>query len=65
MIQHTKLIGATIRANNRTFGLAPARDWGEPETVVSIVDHYHLTIETEEGNLYLNGDFTIVRYNQV
>ena len=58
-----RLIGATVRATNRTYGLAPARPAGEPETVARILDPYALLIETAEGNVYANGDFTIVRFN--
>lgn len=61
MAQH-KIIGATIRATNRTHGLAPARDWGKPETVTEVVNEYDMTIATAEGNIYLNGDYTIIRY---
>lgn len=57
-----KIIGATVRATNRTFGLAPSRPAGDPETVVEVVDDYSLTIRTDAGNVYGNGDFTIVRY---
>ena len=58
------LIGATIRANNRTFGLAPPRPWGDPEIVTEIVDAYCLTIATDAGNCYSNGDFTVVRLRE-
>lgn len=57
-----KLVGATVRATNRTYGLAPSRAWGEPETVKQVVCEYDSTIETVEGNTYLNGDYTIIRY---
>lgn len=57
-----KIIGATVRATNRTYGLAPAREAGEPETVVEVVSAYDMTIRTAEGNVYANGDYTIVRY---
>lgn len=57
-----KIIGATIRATNRTYGLAPARPWGEPETVAEVVCEYDMTIRTAEGNVYANGDYRIMRY---
>jgi hypothetical protein len=59
--QH-RIIGATVRATNRTFGLAPARPAGADETVTEVVNEYDLTIATDKGNVYANGDFTIVRY---
>lgn len=57
-----KIIGATIRATNRTYGLAPARPLGDPETVTEVVSEYDMTIRTAEGNVYLNGDYRIMRY---
>ena len=57
-----RFIGATIRANNRTFGLRPAQEAGPEETVVAIVDDYHLIVETDAGNVYTNGDFTVMRF---
>jgi hypothetical protein len=57
-----RIIGATIRATNRTFGLAPARPAGEPETVTEVIDAYSLIVGTDAGNVYANGDFTIVCY---
>jgi len=56
-----RIIGATVYALNRTHGLAPARDRGEPETVSEVIDSYHGLIRTAEGNLYSNGDFGIAR----
>jgi hypothetical protein len=61
-MSHHKIIGATIRATNRTHGLAPSRPWGKEETVEEIVCEYDMTIRTVEGNTYLNGDYTIMRY---
>ena len=57
-----RIIGATIRATNRTFGLVPSRTHGEPEIVVELVNAYDLTVKTDAGNVYANGDFVIVRY---
>ena len=57
-----RFIGATIRATHRTFGLRPAQPAGPEETVVKIVDDYHLTVETDAGNRYTNGDFTCIRF---
>ena len=57
-----KIIGATIRATNRTYGLAPARAWGHEETVAEVVCEYDMTIRTVEGNTYMNGGYTIMRY---
>ena len=59
-----KLIGATVRAANRTHGLAPARPWGEPETVAEVLNEHSLTIRTVEGNVYLLGGYLIVRYRE-
>lgn len=61
-MSHHKIIGATIRATNRSHGLAPARPWGEAETVAEVVCEYDMTIRTVEGNTYLNGGYTIMRY---
>lgn len=57
-----RMIGATIRATNRTHGLAPARDAGDPEVVVEVVNAYDLTVRTDAGNVYANGDYSIVRF---
>lgn len=57
-----RLVGATVRATNRTFGLAPARPTGPEETVAEVIDTYDLTIRTVEGNVYLNGGFTVIRF---
>lgn len=56
-----KLIGATIRATNRTYGLAPARDYGPDETVVK-VNAYDATVYTAEGNCYLLGGYVVMRH---
>lgn len=58
---NTNLIGATVRAANRTYGLIPARPWG-PEETIARVDTYDSTIYTTAGNTYLNGSYTIMRY---
>lgn len=60
--QQNKIIGAIIRATNRTYGLAPSRPLGEEETVMEIVSEYDMTIRTFEGNVYLNGDYMIMRW---
>lgn len=60
MSEH-QLIGATVRATNRTFGLAHGRPLGEEETVSEIVCEYDMTIRTEEGNVYANGDYVVMR----
>ena len=57
-----RMLGATIRADNRTYGLAPARPAGQPETVADIADPYCLTVITTAGNRYSNGDFTVLRF---
>lgn len=57
----SQLIGATIRPTNRTYGLVPAQPWGSEETVAR-VDAYDSTIYTTEGNAYLNGGYTVMRY---
>ena len=54
-----RIIGAKVYALNLTHGLAPARSRGELETVSEVVDAYHGTIRTEEGNVYSNGAFGI------
>ena len=64
-----RMLGATISADNRTYGLAPARPAGrfflnggpdfsvlaQPETVAEIADPYCLTVIT-------TGDFTVLRF---
>lgn len=55
-----RLVGATVQATNRTFGLAPAREPGSPEIVVEVLDPYDLTVRTDAGNVYLNGDYRVL-----
>jgi hypothetical protein len=55
-----KLIGATIRATNRTYGLAPARPYGDEETVTD-VDPYDASVKTAEGNSYMLGGYLVMR----
>ena len=62
MGQH-RIIGATVRATNRTYGLAPAREMGPEETVAEVLYSYDMTIRTVEGNTYLNGDYLVIRYD--
>lgn len=57
-----KIIGATVRAMNRTYGLLPPQDYGPQETVAEVVNDYNLTIRTVEGNVYSNGNFLLMRY---
>lgn len=57
-----KIIGATVRAANRTYGLRPPQDHGPEETVAEVVNDYNLTIRTVEGNVYSNGNFLLMRY---
>lgn len=57
-----RIIGATVYALNLTHGLAPARERGEPEIVVEVVNSYSGLIKTDAGNLYSNGDFGISRF---
>ena len=57
-----RMLGATISADNRTYGLAPARPAGQPETVAEIADPYCLTVITTAGNCYRNGNFTVLRF---
>lgn len=60
-----KLVGTTIRATNRTFGLAPARSAGAEETVETVVDPYTNMVKTVEGNVYDgNGEYMIMRYRE-
>jgi hypothetical protein len=56
-----KLIGAIIRATNRTHGLTPALAWGKEETVAA-VDPYDNTVRTTDGNTYLAAGYQIMRY---
>jgi hypothetical protein len=57
-----KLIGATVRAANRTYGLLPPQDYGPEETVAEVLDAHSLLIRTAEGNVYSNGNFLLMRY---
>ena len=57
-----RMLGATISADNRTYGLAPARPAGQPETVADIADPYCLTVITTAGNCYRNGNVTGLRF---
>lgn len=60
--QKPKIIGATIYALNRTHGLSPAREYGDHETVTRVIDAYHGTVETEQGNVYDASDYNIHHY---
>lgn len=57
-----RIIGATIYALNRTFGLAPARPAGDDETVTEVIDSHSGLVRTDAGNVYANGDFGIKRF---
>lgn len=57
-----KIIGATVYALNRTFGLAPAREHGTHETVTEVIDSRTGLIRTDQGNIYSNGDFNVVKF---
>ena len=57
-----RMLGATISANNATYGLAPARPAGPHETVTEVVNAYNLTVRTAEGNVHLGGTYTIYQY---
>lgn len=46
-----RIIGATVYALNRTYGLAPAREAGGDETVVEVIDGYSGLIRTDAGNV--------------
>lgn len=59
MTNKTSLLGAMVRATNRTHGLAPACDYG-PEEMVVKVDAYDATVYTAEGNCYLNGGYVVM-----
>lgn len=58
-----KLIGATVRATNRTYGLLPAQPYGDEETVVS-VNEYDATVRTAEGNTYMLGGYLVMRHRK-
>lgn len=53
-------VGATIRANNSTHGLAPAREMG-PDEIVTKIEPYDLSVWTDAGNYHLGGTYTIMR----
>lgn len=57
-----RMLGATISANNDTYGLAPARPAGPHETVTEIAYAYDLSVLTAEGNYHLGGTYTVIRY---
>ncbi|WP_454112789.1 hypothetical protein [Microbacterium maritypicum] len=57
-----KIVGATVYALNKTHGLAPAREAGEPETVTEVINDYSGLIRTDAGNVYANGEFGILRF---
>lgn len=57
-----KIIGATVYALNKTYGLAPARETGPAETVTEVIDSRTGLILTAEGNVYSNGDFGIQKF---
>jgi hypothetical protein len=62
--QKPRIIGATIYALNKTHGLAPARPAGEPEVVTKVIDDYSGVVETDKGNVYVNGDFGILKFEE-
>ena len=57
-----RMLGATIYANNDTYGLRPAQAPGPHETVTEVVNAYDLTVRTAEGNVHLGGTYTIYQY---
>ena len=57
-----RMLGATISANNSTYGLAPARPAGPYETVTEVANAYDLSVQTAEGNYHLGGTYTVIRY---
>lgn len=57
-----KIIGASIRAANRTYGITPSQPPGPVETVLEVVNPYTGLIRTVEGNLYRNGNFSILKF---
>ncbi len=57
-----RMLGATISANNDTYGLAPARPAGPHETVTEVANAYDLSVQTAEGNYHLGGTYTVIRY---
>ena len=57
-----RMLGATIYANNATYGLAPARPAGPHETVTEVEHAYDLSVLTAEGNYHFGGTYTVIRY---
>ena len=57
-----RMLGATISANNATYGLAPARPAGPHETVTEVEHAYDLSVLTAEGNYHFGGTYTVIRY---
>lgn len=57
-----RMLGATISADNATYGLAPARPAGPHETVTEVANDYDLSVRTAEGNYHLGGTYTVIRY---
>lgn len=57
-----RMLGATISANNATYGLAPARPAGPHETVTEVAYANTLSVLTAEGNYHLGGTYTVIRY---
>ena len=45
-----RMLGATISADNRTYGLAPARPAGQPETVAEIAVAEAAALQTFPAN---------------
>ena len=57
-----RMLGATISADNATYGLAPARPAGPYETVTEVEHAYDLSVLTAEGNYHFGGTYTVIRY---
>ena len=57
-----RMLGATISADNRTYGLRPAQAPGPHETVTEVTNAYDLSVRTAEGNYHLGGTYTVIRY---
>ena len=57
-----RMLGATISADNATYGLAPARPAGPHETVTEVANAYDLSVRTAERNYHLGGTYTVIRY---
>lgn len=46
----TAHVGDTVRYCNRTFGLRPGEEYGEPVTVTEVVtDYYGVTVKVSDG----------------